>query len=258
MWPIITVTKGDLGDFFEHFTGVLDNSIGALIIKGFWNKDRCAKAMEGVMERGFDFYENVEPPIGKIGITEFEHASDDEAKARYFLQAPSANAVRRRIFQKSGDPVESVVRLCNRFVETHIAVEGPGGQIYFAGLVRNITEALLHLDFAPRDASSWDISKIVRQASWNLVLESAESGGETIVHHHPWNKDDESQKIPGSYGYLPSVVSNCEQVAVQTEVGDLFFFNSQNFHQVLPVKGRWTAVSSFIGLTPENTLVLWS
>lgn len=255
MWPIISVTKKDPGDFFEHFTDVLNNEIGALIIKDFWTKDQCAKAMSGITEHGFDFYENVEPPIGRIGITEFELA---ETKAHYFFKAPEANAIRKYIFRKSGDPVGEVIRLFNSFIETRIAVEGPSGQTYFAGLVRNISEALLHLDFAPRDASSWDISKILKQASWNLVLESAEQGGETIIHRHPWNTGDESQKIPGSYGYQPSVVSNCEQVAVQTGVGDLFFFNSQNFHQVLPVKGRWTAVSSFIGLTPEDTLVLWS
>ena len=255
MWPIITVTKKDPENFFEHFSDVLDNTIGALIIKGFWSKDRCAEAMSGITQHGFDFYENVEPPIGRIGITEFELA---ETKAQYFLKAPEANAVRQYVFRKSGDPIEEMIRLFDPFIETRIAVEGPSGQTYFAGLVRNITEALLHLDFAPRDASNWDISKIVRQASWNLVLESAEVGGETIIHRHPWDKGDESQKIPGSYGYQPSVVSNCEQVAVCAEVGDLFFFNSQNFHQVLPVKGRWTAVSSFIGLTEENTLVLWS
>jgi hypothetical protein len=257
MWPIISVPRGSK-DIFECFTRVLKNESGALIIKDFWGKERCAKAMQGITKHGFEFYENVVPLIGRIGITEFEHASDDTAKARYFLEAPKANAVRQKIFKESGDPVEEVLRLFNPIIETRIAVEGPFGQTYFAGLVRNISEALLHLDFAPRDARGWDISKIVHQASWNLVLESAESGGETIVYRHPWKKKDESKKIPGSYGYEPIVVSNCEQVAVQTEVGDLFFFNSKNFHQVLPVKGRWTAVSSFIGLTKEDTLVLWS
>jgi hypothetical protein len=257
MWPIIFTTR-DSENFFEQFTGVLENKIGALIIKNFWNEDRCKNALVGIMEHGFGFYENVDPPIGKIGITEFEHASSNEAKVSYFREATEANIVRQYIFRKSGDPVKDVVNLLGRFVKTRIAVEGPSGQAYFAGLVRNISEALLHLDFAPRDARGWDISKIVQQASWNLVLESAESGGETIIYRHPWKKKDESKKIPGSYGYEPTIVSNCEQVAISVEVGDLFFFNSQNFHQVLPVKGRWTAVSSFIGLTSENTLVLWS
>lgn len=257
-WPVISVDK-DSPELFVLLRSIYNNEIAALVIKNFWSEEKCKKAVGAIMERGFDYYEGVYPPIGRIGITQFEHRSDDEAKSRYFSRAPGANAIRADLFHESGDPVSEVIRLFHRFTDTHVAIESTNEQ-YFAGLVRNIHEALLHLDFAPRDAAGWDISKILAQASWNIILQDAESGGQAVVYRRLWNKDDESKKVQESYGYSMELVHGCQEVIITGEVGDFIVFNSQNFHRVLSTQGKRLrlTVSSFIGLTRSDTLLLWS
>ena len=257
-WPVISVGKDSL-ELFALLRSVYNNDIAALAIKNFWSKEKCQRAVEVITEHGFNYYKGVYPPIGRIGITQFEHRADDEEELRYLDKAPSANATRANLFRESGDPVSDVIHLLHRFTDAHIAVESNKKQ-YFAGLVRNIHEALLHLDFAPRDAVGWDISKILAQASWNIILQDAESGGQTVVYRHLWNQEDESKKVPTSYGYSMELVRDCPEAVITGEVGDFIVFNSRNFHRVLPTQGdrlRLT-VSSFIGLTKSDTLLFWS
>ena len=257
-WPV-TLMKKDSLELPSLLQSVFRNEIAALVIKNFWSLERCRKAVEVIMGYGFDYYEGVYPPIGRIGITQFEHRFSNREKSSYFDKAPGANKTRSDLFIESGDPVKEVTNLLHCFTDTHVAVESTGEE-YFAGLVRNIHEALLHLDFAPRDALGWDISNILAQVSWNIVLQEAEKGGQTVVYKRPWMKSDEMRKVPESYGYEMELVRDRQEATIEGEAGDFVVFNSQNFHRVLPTEGQRLrlTVSSFIGLTGSGTLLLWS
>lgn len=129
---------------------------------------------------------------------------------------------------------------------------------YFAGLIRHINVALLHLDFAQLDAPDWKIGCCMEQLSWNLYIRVPKSGGECIVHNRQWCTNDEKYKLPNSYGYDPSLVENSQTKYIAPVLGDLVLFNSRNFHQVLPGQGERITMSSFIGRVPTGDLVFWS
>jgi hypothetical protein len=135
-------------------------------------------------------------------------------------------------------------------------MEGPDE--YFAGLVRDVNVALLHLDFAPLDGPTWSVGNISSQLTWNIYLQSVDGGGDCQVYDRQWKLEDEQAKVPGSYRYDSQVVAGSQSVCLRPAVGDLTFFNSRNFHEVHPSAGRRVTLSSFAGLIAPDRLVLWS
>jgi hypothetical protein len=243
--------------------GLFRNEIGAIRIPNFLSDATCSAAVGGVYRRGLDYYKDVYPRIGRIGITQFEHRGDAARKAEYFEKVPKAHAVRQEVFKESGDLPYLVIQALRDAWGDNVdmATEDGPEQRYFAGLIRVINKALLHLDWAQLDAPDWSIGKISAQLAWNVYLQMGARGGETVVYRRPWQWEDEDHQVPNSYGYDPILVEGCEKATILPARGDLVLFNSRNFHEVEATEGEIERVtnSSFIGwLEAENRLVLWS
>ncbi len=242
----------------ENLKSLFRNEIASIRIPNFASTEECESFANQVQSFGFDFYENVFPPIGRIGITQFEHSNKN--KLEYFKAAKNANETYRKISSLSFSPLCRLAEILRETISTevNIAYENDVYGSYFAGLVRQINQALLHLDFAPLDAPGWEIEKISSQLAWNLYVKAPNSGGVCRVYNRQWQAEDELQKIPGSYKYSHNLVKDTEFKDNTPIVGDLVIFNSRNFHEVLPAQGERITVSSFIGKMPEGNLVFWS
>jgi hypothetical protein len=258
-WELITtqnLTHDLLAALFE-------NRIGAIQIPNFVSVENSQLAIQRIYAHGIEYYENVYPRIGKIGITQFEHRYSPIKKQEYFIKALIAHATRKDFFKDSGDPLIKVLDVVQNAwgTSTDIAVEEDSGERYFAGLVRVINKALLHLDWAPFDAPEWTIGKISAQIAWNIYLQTGVEGGETIVYRRLWQPSDELHLLPNSYGYDHSLVEGCDFIRIHPMQGALVFFNSRNFHKVEMTEGETERISfsSFIGLMkPSQELVFWS
>ncbi|MFD9698198.1 hypothetical protein [Lentzea sp. NPDC059081] len=255
-WDIVTVRELDRG-----LVGALfDNEVAAIRIPGFLSREGLAAAVAGIEENGLDHYRDVDPPIGKIGITQFEHRHGTAAKAAYFEQAAKSNLRRQEVFARSGDPVELVSSALAAVWPRPVSVaEEPAVGGYFAGLVRMIREGLVHCDWAPHDAPGWSIGEIDAQITWNVYLQLPQDGGATYVYDRPWDESAEEHAIPDSYGYDDGLVADRARVRIEPAAGDLTFFNSRNFHAIERSSGSdRISVSSFVGRHRDGRLVLWS
>jgi len=236
------------------------NDIPAIRISQFATSAECQQLAEASEFVGFDFYENVVPPIGRIGITQFEFGNS--RKLEYFDAVHQAVSRRQQIVSLSFDPLERLAKLLRQDIPSNvrigIAQESNCLSQYFAGLIRHINVALLHVDFAQLDAPDWEVGRCVEQLAWNLYLKVPESGGECVVHNRQWCADDEEYKVPNSYGYDMSLVKSVQSRHITPVVGDLVLFNSRNFHQVLLGYGERITMSSFIGKIPNGDLMFWS
>ncbi|MBA2875584.1 2OG-Fe(II)-dependent halogenase WelO5 family protein [Thermaerobacillus caldiproteolyticus] len=246
--------------------GLLKGEIGAVRIPNFLSNETCEQALKGIKNYGIDYYEGVYPKIGKIGITQFEHRFSKDKKKEYFKKAPKANRARESIFRDSGDLLRKVIDFVSEAWEfdVDIAVEEETGESYFAGLVRVMSRALIHIDWAGGlDGLNpeWTIGKIHAQLAWNIYLQPSSAGGSTVVYQRQWRKSDEIYyKLKDSYGYDPEVVKNVDFVRIAPKQGELVFFNPQHYHEVQTTEGdtERITVSSFIGLMPNGNLVFWS
>jgi len=255
-WDIVTTRVLDRG----LIDALFDNKIAAIRIPAFLDEIRLFDIISDIKEGGLDYYKDVDPPIGKIGITQFEHRHGEANKAGYFEQAAKSNLRRRQVFARSGDPVELVIgELAAQWAGGVTIAEEPDGIKYFAGLVRVIGEGLVHCDWAPHDAPGWLIGEVDAQITWNIYCQLPADGGTTYVYNRPWDESAEEFLIPDSYGYADGLVAACSRLAIVPSPGDLTFFNSRNFHRIERSTGidRIT-VSSFVGRHPDGRLVLWS
>lgn len=255
-WNVITtheLTTGLLQSLFE-------NKIAAIRVPGFIDTEICKKAVTKIKGHGIDYYENVKPKIGRIGITQFEHGN--AKKTSYLAKAPENNARREQIFSDQPDLLYEVVNNVRKAwgPDVGIAME-EGSQQYFAGLIRVIDRALLHLDWAKLDGSEWKIGQVSGQIAWNIYLQMGEEGGATNVYCQQWQEHHQLLKNPHNYDYDRSIVQDCEMVKILPKQGELVLFNSRNFHEVESTSGdvERITISSFIGqINNSAKLVFWS
>ena len=242
----------------QNFQALLRNEIPSIRISNFASSEECNKLALAIEKVGFDFYKNVEPPIGRIGITQFEYRNRD--KLGYFDAVKKANATYHQVTSLSFDPLKRLATTLRQNVSSKvkIAYEDEAYGNYFAGLIRQINIALLHIDFAQLDAPNWGIGNVTSQLVWNLYVKAPSQGGICKVYNRQWQPDDEKYKTPGSYGYDSSLVTKSEVKHNIPLTGDLVIFNSRNFHEVLPGIGERITISSFIGKMPGGDLVFWS
>jgi hypothetical protein len=54
------------------------------------------------------------------------------------------------------------------------------------------------------------------------------------------------------------VIADADMITFQPYVGDVFIFNTRNFHTVEPMDGQRITFTSAIGLLPNGEIILWS
>ncbi len=237
------------------------NQIPGIRIKSFATEKECVQLVQSIRTVGFQEYENTIPPIGRIGITQYENRDlGAQGMERYFNSARDADKILKSIATSSFDPVQRLISMLSGCFDGPVGIAHENSdQPYFAGLIRQITRsALIHADFACFDAPDWKIGRISSQLSWNLCVHAPETNGECVVYNKMWRLSDERNRMKDSYGYEPSSIEGVEYNALAPKLGDLIIFNSRNFHEVRPCEGDRITISSFIGLFGERELLLWS
>jgi hypothetical protein len=233
-WPV--VEAGELTG--QLLDALFAGDVAAVRIPGLVSPDACRVVAESVASNGFDYHETLDPPLGRIGITQHEHRAD---KTGYFRQTELAHRTRERIFADAEDPVPQVIDALTPAWpgKVGLATEDAHGP-YFAGIVRiTIGGVRVHTDWTPEDSIGWHVGEITGQLIWNLYYDTTEQGGLTTVYRRR---------------------STAESRTVRPVPGELILFNSRNPHSVSPATGNGVCISasSFVGSMPDNSLVLWS
>jgi hypothetical protein len=234
--------------------------IAGLCVPDFLTAEECANLKQRAGQYEFENYLNVVPRIEKVGITVFEF--DQIGKKEYFAAVESANQRIARLTDGICSPLQRVVDWLSALSPNRrvgVAQE-PGLGPYFAGLFRRIERGtLIHVDFAPTEQPGWAVAQVCSQLTFNIYLDvSPIDPGLVHVWQRQVRADDESFKIPESYGYTPEVVKDVPFATITPQRGMLMVINTRNFHQVCTAGGSRLAISSAVGQLPDKNLVLWS
>jgi 2OG-Fe(II) oxygenase superfamily len=98
----------------------------------------------------------------------------------------------------------------------------------------------------------------VAQFAFNLYLSVPERGGETVIWQHRRLPEDESRRLPNSYGYQESVVADTRSVEIKPVVGEALLFDPRNFHAVRPSEDeRRIALGFSIAVTADGSMFTW-
>jgi hypothetical protein len=244
----------------EPLEAIFANEIAGVRIPGFVGREACSAASAAVQANGFDYYETVDPPLGRIGIAQYDHRTD---KPTYFRLAAQAHETRQRIFAAAGDPVELVIDALGAAWPNKVglATEDAYGA-YFAGIVRVTVGGIrMHCDWGPQDAPGWLIDSVDGQLAWNIFYDLSETGGQTTVYDRPWQPELDDHADPAAFGfYQAAAVADRARYEISPGRGELVVFSSRNLHSVAPATGAGTrlSASSFVGRLPGGELALWS
>lgn len=256
-WGLVTSDKLDRSMLMQLF----NNQIAGIVVPSYLSQDLLKSVVAGIQANGLDYYEGVDPAIGRIGITQFEHRHDEAGRAGYFASVQEADLRRSQLFPDGSDLLYRVLDTLAEAWDRSVSIAREcDGRPYFAGLVRVIGETLLHCDWAQLDAPGWSIGDVRAQISWNIYCLMPDYGGDTVVYHRQWVPETEQAHIPDSYGYDPRLIDKCQSVRIKPRQGQLVLFNSRNFHRVESSSGSTEriTISSFVGLKCGGELVLWS
>jgi hypothetical protein len=244
----------------ESLQSLLRNEVGAISVPNFVDKKHREGAYAALMRApDWSFYEGTSPPLGRLGITQYEHHG---AKDTYLDAAPSASARRSEILAPLPDPVDLVIDAFAAAWPGGVGVAEEDGRPYFAGIFRRGGGGgvKIHSDWGPRDGPGWAIGRITGQLAWNLFYSSPGVGGELITYDYPWEPHLEAHAKQRFSDYDPELFSSSRRADVTPQPGELMIFNSRNAHAVgsSPDGESRVAVGSFIGVTHDGDLAFWS
>ena len=241
----------------NNLTMLFENRIPFIRVVGFATEGECALLASKAMSIGFDRYQDVDPPIDRIGCTVFEY--DGLPSDAYFAECANAKAIQRSIFRDSFDPVNRLIDRLRTITNKYVDIAEDADRKYYAGLIRRIEKGThLHIDFAPVEQSGWSICHVRHQLAWNLYLRVSEDrGGITHVYERQYREGDQLSRS-GRYGYDRYVVEGSARASYKPNTGDLMIINTKNFHEVEATRGDRMTVTSALGVTDVGNLVLWS
>ncbi|KAK7966862.1 uncharacterized protein PG986_001139 [Apiospora aurea] len=280
---------------------LLSNQIPVVRAKGFLTPEECEK-MLAILKTHEIVSMGVEVS-SRDQAGDADHVCPD--KTRYFHDVSKARSLQHRWKTEAGiDILERVAGKVQEVTGVPTRVAKKGDKEYFAGLVRAADKGIsIHADWKPyvkfdchqceasvaavaqeenhgsgagttQSSKGWTVTNIAAQLSWNIVLNPV-YGGETIIYDRVWDApaDEQAwQKEIDFDTYHKKMLEGRPFKVMLPVPGGLAFFNTRNFHEVLPCdtsrkhpvpETRYT-VSSFIGYKPPRdetdpgALVLWS
>ncbi len=237
---------------------LFENRIPLIRLKEFATPQECEMLFAQAQLINFDCYQDVNTKIERIGITVFEY--NRISKAAYFQAVERATKLRDCILAASFNPLKRLMVQIRQYTGATVRIASePFYGSYYAGLTRKIEQGTqLHIDYAPLEQSEWEVGTVISQLSWNLYLKlSPKNHGKTRIYDRQWQPGTEQYKID-SYGYSDTVIADADMITFQPYVGDVFIFNTRNFHVVEPMDGERVTFTSAIGLLPNGEIILWS
>jgi hypothetical protein len=244
----------------DALQALLGNEVGCVTVPDFIDEEQREATYAALMEsQDWSFYEGTSPPLGRLGMTQYEH---HEAKDDYLASAPTATARRSEILSPLPDPIDTVIDAFDAAWPGGVGLAEEDNRPYFAGVFRRGGGGgvAIHADWGPRDGPGWAIERITGQFAWNLFFSSPGEGGELIVYDYPWEPELEEHARQRFNDYDPKLFESSRKVEVAPEPGLLMVFNSRNAHAVGPSSNgeARVAVGSFIGVTDDGNLAFWS
>ncbi|NKB66189.1 MAG: hypothetical protein GKR89_03935 [Candidatus Latescibacteria bacterium] len=255
----------------EPLMALVEGQTPALVLRQAFNPDHCAALMQRFYQRGL-LYDPRRVGNGRarrvdIGTSFGAHRAD---RAKLFAHSAATQRLFARLFEGYDDPVRTMYdRLAelapNKEVKT---AREPDGQLYGPAIFR-VYHADMghgpHYDSVAKRTKAFDyqIARFKHQFAGVLCLQnSADSGdsGEPFIHNSPWTPA--LQEHMGADKFPAYVAANnIDRVQVKLEPGDLYFFFSENVHEVPAIVGDQprAVLAIFFAMSEEDDeIFVWA
>jgi hypothetical protein len=202
-----------------------------------------------------------------IGTSFGKHRGD---RAGFFQHARATHKLFETLFDGYDNPVETIYQALSVLApdkEVKTARE-PDGELYGPAIFR-IYHAELghgpHFDSVAKRSKAFDyaISRFQYQFAGVLCLQNSASAGESgeaFINNCPWTP--QLQPVLASRTFPQYAAEHqIERIQVQLEPGDLYFFFSENIHEVPNIVGDTAraVLAVFFAMSPEDDeIFVWA
>ena len=269
--PIEAGIKEILARFPQPLMALAQGETPAFILRRAFDPAHCAGLIERFYERGlvYDPHKNSEGNPHRVDIgTSFGHHRAD--REEFFAHSAQTHRLFGELFEGYDDPVRTMYAALQALVpdkEVKTARESDG-RLYGPAIFRIYHEALghgPHYDSVAKRSRAFDyaVSRFKHQFAGVLCFQNSTvvgGSGEPFLYNCPWTPDfdAERQDVPIKEFLEQRQV---ERVQVQLEPGDLYFFFTENFHEVPAVVGAQprAVLAIFFAMSPDdNEVFVWA
>jgi len=247
----------------------------AVIIRQAYNPDHCAGLIRRFIDEDLMYDQDaldtdssaVPPRRIDIGTS---LGNRGEAPADFFAHAQETHERFKTLFKGFDNPVATLYENLARLApgKRIVTAYEPDGRLYSPAIFRIHYGGIgyePHFDSVRRREKrvNYEAYRFEHQLAGIICFQNSEIEGETaqsILHRCLWMPDI-NDHIKENTFHQYATENDIENVQVNLEVGDLYFFNTRGIHEVPGVKGRAPRIvlAIFIGYSPDDEEVfVWS
>ena len=242
-----------------HLDNLIHNRTLGVYIPKFYSPQECDTIVNRCFAHGFYWFE--ENVRGRIGANLAQFQGIEKGKERYFQAVNQYQPLRDWIFYETSDPTIHIMKLFESLGSVKIASDKKFNESYSSGMIhiqQNATQ--LHVDRVWDEAPDWSISRLTKQFSSVLYLQTPENGGEVAIYNRKWQKSDiqfnRADTATMRRGVTLGLVDEVEKLSFTPRQGDLLLFSSELYHQIKASTGDKLRISAmcFFGINEDNEL----
>jgi hypothetical protein len=269
-----TPAEGSLADIFKKYPRPLNalvaGEIPAIIQRKAFNPDHCAGLVKRLYERGLaydprktgDGRDRVYVGPGLVG-----HSADPE---KFFAYAADTHELFKTLFNGYDDPVKTFYKILSRLAPDKrvVTAREPDGRRYGPAVFRiyyGDSGHGPHFDSVAKRQKlfNYEVSRFQHQFAGVMCFQNSEEEGESgepFLYNCPWAPAVQKYITEGTFRQYVAE-QGIPRIQIRLEPGDLYFFFSENIHEVPPVVGEKPRIvlAAFFGMSPDDEeIFVWS
>jgi len=255
--------------FPSPLMALVQGKVPALVLRGAYNPDHCRSLIDRFYQRGLLYDPRQTDHLHRVDIgTSFgTHRAD---RQKFFAHAEQTQTLFSTLFQGYDDPVEMIYHtLAQLAMEKEVkTAREADGQLYGPAIFRTYYAGLghgLHFDSVAKRTKAFDyqISRFQYQFAGVLCFQNSEcdgKNGKTFLYDCSWNPDIQEQLNYQRFRQYASEES-VDCIQINLEPGDLYFFFSENIHELPSITGNQPRIvlAIFFAMSlDDNEIYVWS
>ncbi len=273
-----TPAEGSLQEILKKYPEPLNalasGEVPAIVLRHAFNPDHCAGLIERLYERGLVYdprptedNEKSNRPV-YVGPAFVRYSADPD---KLFAYAADTHELFKTLFNGYDNPVRIFYEMLSCLAAPDkrvMTAREPDGRLYGPAVFRAYYADRghgPHFDSVPKRQKlfNYQVSRFKHQFAGVMCFQNSENkgeNGEPFLYNCPWTPAVQEYITAGTFNQYVAE-QGIPRAQIQLEPGDLYFFYSENIHEVPPVVGEKPRIvlAAFFGMSPDDgEIFVWS
>ena len=262
--------QGILKKYPKPLNALVSGEVPAIVLRQAFNPDHCVGLVERLYERGLAYdprqTEDSKRPV-YVGPAFVRYNADPE---KFFGYAADTHELFKTLFNGYDDPVKTFYEVLSYLAPDKrvMTAREPDGRLYGPAVFRVYYADIghgPHFDSVAKRQKlfNYEVSRFQHQLAGVMCFQNSEKEGESgepFLYNCPWTPAVQEYITEGTFSQYVAE-QGIPRIQIQLEPGDLYFFFSENIHEVPPVIGEKPRIvlAAFFGMSPDDEeIFVWS